>query len=141
MLVSGSYVASDIWDKKQQSKEKIGFARDVLGYRWRMSQAEESGRFYTVQTALRGFSDVMQSQFSTALNDSIYCVESPDGILPSGKNGVTIMQYADNNMGAGVASQFDGYRSLVVGFPIETIVDAKQREELIKRAMEYLCEK
>lgn len=140
MLVSGSYVASDIWDKKAASESKKNFARDVLGYRWRMSQAEATGNFYTVATSLMGFDKCEDMHFSSELNSKTYCVESPDGILPSGKNGTTVAKYADNNMGAAVASEFDNYRSIVFGFPLETIESASARQTLIGNALRFLCE-
>ena len=140
ILVSGSYVASDIWDKKKVSEKKKDFARDVLGYRWRMSQAEATGKFYTLATSLNGFEKSEDMHFSSELNSRVYCVESPDGILPSGKNGYTVVKYSDNNMGAAVASKFDGYRSLVFGFPLETIEDVPARQSLIGKAMKFLCE-
>jgi len=138
MLVSGAFVASDIWDKKQASAEKKHFATDVLGYRWRMSQAEATGGFCMVPTALNGFTKAKNSSFCATLNDSVYCVESPDGILPSGKNGTTVIKYADNNMGAAVAAKMKGYKTVVVGFPIETIENEADRTLIMKSSLEYL---
>ncbi|MGM9803545.1 MAG: xanthan lyase [Muribaculaceae bacterium] len=140
VLVSGSYVASDIWDVKPVSQAKQQFARDVLGYRWRMGQAEASGQFYTVATALPGFAEVRNGNFASQLNDSVYCVESPDGILPSSKNGTTIVKYYDNNMGAGVASDMGNYRSVVLGFPFETIASDDVRRMLMNSIVDYLMQ-
>ncbi|MGN0214632.1 MAG: xanthan lyase [Muribaculaceae bacterium] len=141
VFVSGSYVASDIWDKKQADERRITFARNVLGYRWRMSQAEASGRFYTVPAGDNGFAEMLKSQFATQPNVNTYCVESPDGILPSSKQGITVIKYADNNMGAAVATRFDNYRCVVMGFPFESIEGADHRHRLMFDVVKYLCDK
>ncbi|MGM9812060.1 MAG: xanthan lyase [Muribaculaceae bacterium] len=141
MFVTGAYVASDVWDKKEADERRKSFARNVLGYRWRMSQAEASGRFYTLPTELNGFGEALHSQFSTTLNEAKYCAESPDGILPSSKKGVTAMKYADNNMGAAVATNFGNYKSVVVGFPFECIVDEAVRHKIMASVLNYLCDK
>ena len=141
VLLSGSYVASDIWDKTQRSDAEMKFAREVLGYRWRMSQAEASGRFYTTETALPTMKRGIEGQFATIPNADVYSVESPDGILPSGKNGTTIIKYSDNNMSAAVAADLGTYRSVVMGFPFEVIDSAPQRADLMKRILIYLTDK
>ena len=71
----------------------------------------------------------------------MYSVESPDGILPSGKNGITILKYTDNNMSAAVASDMGTYRSVVAGFPLETVEDATVRNLLMKNVLNYLTER
>ena len=141
VLVTGSYVASDVWDKKSADERRKLFARNVLGYRWRMSQAEASGRFYTLPTELNGFGEALHSQFCTTLSEAKYCVESPDGILPSSKKGVTAMKYADNNMGAAVATNFGNYKCVVVGFPFECIADEAVRDKIMACVLTYLCNK
>ena len=138
VLVSGSYVASDIWDRPERNQVETDFARNVLGYRWRMSQAEASGRFYSTETAIPAFKRGTESRFATEPNARMYSVESPDGILPSGKNGITVLKYTDNNMSAAVASDMGTYRSVVVGFPFETIEDAAVRNLLMKNVLNYL---
>lgn len=138
VFVTGSYLASDVWDKKHVDERRKSFARNVLGYRWRMSQAEASGRFYTLPSELNGFGKALGSQFSSTLNSRRYCVESPDGILPSSKKGVTVMKYADNNMGAAVATDFGNYRSVVVGFPFECIDDEAVRDKIMFDVLNYL---
>ena len=104
-----------------------------------MSQAEASGRFYTLPSELNGFGKALGSQFSSTLNSRRYCVESPDGILPSSKKGVTVMKYADNNMSAAVATDFGNYRSVVVGFPFECIDDDAVRDKIMFDVLNYLC--
>ena len=141
VLVSGSYVASDIWDRIERNEAETDFARKVLGYRWRMSQAEASGSFYSTETAIPAFKRGIDSRFATSPNARIYSVESPDGILPSGKNGITILKYTDNNMSAAVASDMGTYRSVVAGFPLETVEDATVRNLLMKNVLNYLTER
>lgn len=51
ILVSGAHIGTDIWDKvypvstdSTARAEAIGFARDVLGYRWRTNHASRTGK-------------------------------------------------------------------------------------------------
>ena len=92
-------------------------------------------------TELNGFGEALHSQFCTTLSEAKYCVESPDGILPSSKKGVTAMKYADNNMGAAVATNFGNYKCVVVGFPFECIADEVVRDKIMACVLTYLCNK
>ena len=106
-----------------------------------MSQAEASGSFYSTETAIPAFKRGIDSRFATSPNARIYSVESPDGILPSGKNGITILKYTDNNMSAAVVTDMGTYRSVVAGFPLETVEDATVRNLLMKNVLNYLTER
>ena len=72
------------------------------------------------------------------LNDKQYAVESPDAIRASDSRGFTWMRYGENGLPAAIASQRDGYRTVVVGFPLETVTTVQERTSLMSRIMEYL---
>jgi hypothetical protein len=51
------------------------------------------------------------------------------------------VQYADNNMAAGVACEMQGYRTVVIGFPIESLKCGESQKTLMKSALNYLMNK
>ena len=76
--------------------------------------------------------------FVSKLNDKIYAVESPDAIRASDDNGFTWMRYGENGLPAAIASNRGGYRTVVMGFPLETVTTVQERTSLMSRIMDYL---
>ena len=70
-------------------------------------------------------------------NGDVYCVESPDAIIPAGGNATTIMRYNENNLPAGVAADMGRYKTCIIGFPFETIKSAQSREVLMKGILDF----
>ncbi|RME19344.1 MAG: hypothetical protein D6806_18470, partial [Deltaproteobacteria bacterium] len=65
----------------------------------------------------------------------IYPVEYPDVFSENG--GTVVLQYPDGT-GAAVAFERNPGRSIIVGFPAETITDAGKRRELMDMALSWL---
>ena len=142
MFVSGSYVATDIWDNPASGCGDIekSFATDVLGYQWRTGQASTTGDVRSVPSIHRSL-DIGGGQwhFSSELNQTTYCVESPDGIIPADtKRGGVIMRYSENNIPAGVAVSMKGHNSVVLGFPFEAIESQDGRNLLMSHILKFL---
>lgn len=142
IFVSGAFVATDLWDNPNSSKEVAEadqkFATTVLGYHWRVGQASCTGQAYEVQSRFKAF-DGGEFDFSNTLNNSIYAVESPDSFYPADNDrGATIMRYTENNLIAGTAFSADNYRTVVIGFPFETIKGAGSRNALMKQVLDFL---
>ncbi|MCK5737734.1 hypothetical protein KAH55_01075, partial [bacterium] len=79
----------------------------------------------------------LKIRFSAALNDTIYQVESPDGLVPADDDFQTIMRYAENNISAAIAGR--GTANIVIlGFPFETILDAEVRDTLMLHILGFL---
>ena len=78
--------------------------------------------------------------FSTKLNDKIYAVESPDALVPADKNAFTIFRYSDNNISAGVAYKGE-YKTVCLGFPIETLASQCQIEKMMGEVLNFFNEK
>jgi carbamoylphosphate synthase large subunit len=78
----------------------------------------------------------LKLHFNTELNDSIYAVEAPDAILPV-KDSKTILRYSENQFSAGTAFK-DKYGVVVLGFPFETILGEKDRDQLMHGILNYL---
>lgn len=141
IFVSGAFVATDLWDNKFSSKETAEadqkFATGVLGYHWRVGQATVEGKAYEVQTRFPQFTGGTYD-FSSQPNEECYAVESPDSFYPADdKKGTTFMRYTENNLIAGIAHDGGNYRTVVIGFPFETITTSQQRDSLMKQVLSF----
>lgn len=143
IFVSGSYIASDLWDNALSSPEVKAtdqrFAADILGYKWRVGQASVTGEAYQVPTRFQSFGKG-EYEFSNTLNADCYAVESPDSFYPSDNTvGATFMRYSENNLIAGTALD-DGSRKVVaIGFPFETIKSREGRSHLMSQVLAFFA--
>ncbi len=145
IFVSGAYVATDIWDNPfsdpATSEADKKFAKEVLGYCWRVGQASVTGEAYQVPTRFKAFTGGDYT-FYNELNADCYAIESPDSFYPAdSKTGSTFMRYTENNLIAGTAGRFDNYRTVVIGFPFETIVSRDKRNSLMKQILNFFDKK
>ena len=140
VLVSGAYVATDIWDRDSVNADEARFAQQVLGYTYLKGQAAVDGDVYTVPSKFTAIESGRELSFVQKLNDKIYAVESPDAITASDAGGATIMRYTESNIPAAIASQRSGYRTVVMGFPIEVVDNEAQRDMLIGNALKFFNE-
>ncbi len=140
LLVSGAYVGSDLWEpvyafdidstlNAQYFEPGKRFAQEVLHYRWMTNSAAVTGEVKGVQNPL-GISGKGRYIYLTALNDRCYAVEAPDGLNPVGDGAYTVFRYAENNISAGVAFE-GGYKTVILGFPVETLETQEQIDCLI----------
>lgn len=141
VLMTGAYVGSDIWDKDSPIQNEISFAKNVMGYTWVDGRATLLGEVYSVPTTLKMSDGMSNLQFYNTLNSDFYAVESPDAIKASDDKGATILRYKENNIPAGIASNRYGYKTVVVGFPFETIKSESERNEFMGRVMEFFNNK
>ena len=141
-FVSGAFVATDLWDNPNSSEEVAKadqeFATQVLGYHWRVGQASVTGEAYEVQSRFKAFNGG-DYDFANTLGPDCYVVESPDSFYPADdKKGATILRYTENNLIAGTAFENDAYRTVVIGFPFETIKTDSARTHLMKQVLDFL---
>ena len=140
ILVSGAYVGSDLWEpvfdididsamKADYIEPGQKFVQEVLHYRWMTNNASVTGIVKGEQNPL-GLDYRNKLIFNTELNDKVYCVEAPDGINPVGTGAYTVYRYAENNISAGVAFK-GGYKTVILGFPVETLETQEQVDCLI----------
>mgnify|MGYP004445592089 CR=1 FL=1 len=140
VFASGAFIATDIWDPitRKPVEEEKEFAKKVLGYEWRVGQASQTGEAKVVQSKYSEFGAKDTAyNFSNELNAEMYCVESPDAVIPADKKGFTIMRYSENNIAAAVASEREGYRTVIAGFPFETIKSDVQRNTLMNSILNF----
>ena len=144
-FISGAFVATDLWDNihSDETAAKVDqkFATDILGYHWRVGQASVTGEAYEVPCRFREFTGGIY-EFNAELNDKCYIVESPDSFYPADdKIACTMMRYGENNLIGGIAADFSSYRTVVIGFPFETINSESAREQLITQILDFFSNK
>ncbi len=79
-------------------------------------------------------------EFNTGQTGEVYGAEAPDAIVPADKFSVTAFRYTENNTSAGVIHRGKN-RTLVLGFPFETIKSETDRNRLMKQTLEFLINK
>lgn len=144
MLVSGSYIATDIWDRVYPVQadstftvESKNFAQKVLGYRWGADFGSRKGIARPV--ASKVFPALASGKYAiyNEMNEQSYCVEAPDGLVPASKKGAIIMRYSDTNTPAGICHQGDTYRTVCFGFPLEILKEEENLNSLITATLQY----
>ncbi len=132
LFISGAYVGTDLELCGDSLAGK--FAADVLHFSPMTNHASKSGGIYPVNDARKYFP--LEISFVQQYHPEIYKVESPGAIEPKGENAKVLFRYRGDNKTAGVC--YDGsYRTIVLGFPFETITTDKQRDELIGQILKY----
>lgn len=145
ILTSGAYIATDIWDQVYPvhtdstfREESKAFAREVLGYRWVRNHGSKVGTVRYVKSTRFESRKGKAFGFHNEINEKCYCVESPDGITPvSARTGSTFLRYSDTDISAGVCYEGQGYRAVSIGFPIETLKDEKNIDNIIKTTLDF----
>lgn len=144
VLVSGAYIGTDVWSQiytfdidKEAQKAAQRFASDVLGYKWIRGYAGRSGEVAYAANEFMSGSDGKAGSFYNEINPEHYCVETPDGIAPAGKSGKVMMKYADTGISAAVCHQGKGYRTVCIGFPIETFKQDESLDKIISTTLEF----
>ena len=147
VLVSGAYIATDIWDgiypvEKDSTfrASSVKFAEDVLGYTYVTGFGSSTGEVLAVpcRKGLECPANGSRMAFNNSPGERLYSVEAPDGIVPSSEAGATFLRYADTRISAGVCSDFGTYRTVCIGFPVEILLDDSHIDMIIKSSIEYL---
>ena len=136
IFVSGAFVGTDLWDNRLATADEADkkFAMEVLKYKWRVGQAATMGKVKSVASPFPALSG--NYTYHNELNADSYVVESPDAIEPATKDAHTVMRYSENNLSAGVAYQGD-YKTVVLGFPFESIRTDSEREALMNAVLTF----
>ena len=135
LMVTGSYLLTDMWTSPVATDADRKFATDVLHASFGGAMATRRGDVKGVSQTL--FKSGFELKFNTELNDKIYCVESPEVVRAAGKNAYTAMRYRASNQPAAII--YSGkYRTFVAGFPFETILDAKERDQMMQGVLGFL---
>ncbi len=144
VLISGANIATDVWDGiypvRTDKTFKTGskkFAREVLGYKWVRNQAGRSGDAVYVKNPQIGTGKKGKVSYHNEINEECYCVESPDGIAPASDKGSTFLKYEDTGISAGVCHEGKGYRTVCLGFPVETLKEEDDINKIISITLDF----
>jgi len=136
VFMSGSYVGTDLWFSGDSSAMR--FAADYLHFKPMTGHAVKEGKVYPADIATPWFNGA--TEFNTAQTGEVYGAEAPDAIVPADKYSITAFRYTENNTSAGVLHNGKN-RTLVLGFPFETIKSETDRNRIMKQALEFLLAK
>jgi hypothetical protein len=129
IIMSGAYVGTGLI--AEESKEAVGFAAEVLHFKWRTGHASTKGIVNGTASSFGG-----SFCFNTVADAGIYAVEAPDGIEPADKLSETVFRYGDSNISAAVAYR-QSYGVVTLGFPVETVVGSDDRDRLMRQILDY----
>ena len=128
LLCSGSYVGADmISELKDES-----FTAQVLHYRWEGPLPSHT------DSQIRGMRS--KANIRRAANNEGYGVTKPDVLSPVGI-GQRMFTYTDSGLSAGVGFKDRTCATLTLGFPFESVIQAKERDRIMKAALNYLTDK
>ncbi len=132
VFASGAYIGSDHILNGDTIAQ--AFANKVLHFKWRTSHAVKNGGVYHTDYSNNAFNG--RWIFNTGYHPEMYKVEAPDAIEAHGDGAITAFRYQENNASAGTA--FSGnYKTVVLGFPFETIIDVKEQSHLMGQILKY----
>lgn len=133
LVISGAYIGTDMVENNDSAA--IRFAADVLHFIWRSNHASAKGGVIATDHGASVFPSKIK--FNTEFGPGIYRVESPDAIEPVGNGAFSICRYESGSTNAGVAYR-GTYKTVALGFPFETIISEEDRNEVMKRILEFL---
>lgn len=146
MLISGSYNGSDM-----QTEEEQTFMNDILnvnyeptGTRFIVQDINPEDSTITERDSIVFTTDSvaglgMEFNYYSQLNDRHYATTHPEILNPAGSKAFTAMQYT-SGASAAVAYKSSSYRTFVMGFPLECIIDEKTRNGIMLGILKFLTE-
>lgn len=137
LMLTGSYLASDVWMRDSIcDDEEIQFVEKKLKYTYDGREVNTDGKLSNFFCMRKEFQN--SYQYSTSLNSDIYSVLSPDAIKPI--NGATeILNFSDNRISA---IAFNGkYRLYVSTIPFETILTSEARDTYMSELISFFNSK
>lgn len=143
LFASGSYIGTDLFDNPHSLGETATadrrFAHLVLGIEWRQAQSATTGQVKEVKSKYTEFHPGFTFTFNQELNADCYAVESPESFAAADPScGAAIFRYAENDYIAGVAYDPGSHRTVILGFPFETIHSSEARDSVMAQVMNFL---
>ncbi len=133
IFVSGSYIASDLFEGSLVNKQDISFAHNVLKFTLDADHAAKTGRAYSVDEPF--LSKYFSLRFNQKISSKVYDVWAPDAVKNFGGSKV-ILRYNENQYPAGIAYK-KKYGVVAIGFPFETLTTITARDELMKAILDF----
>lgn len=146
ILISGSYTGSDM-----QTEEEQAFLSDILKLSYEPtgstaitreinpedSTVTERDSIVYTSPNVKGLG--LQFSYYNELNAQHYAATHPEILKPVGNYAFTAMQY-DTGTSAAVAYKSSTYRSFVMGFPLECIIDERTRTSVLLGILKFLTD-
>lgn len=133
LFISGSELAYDL----DYSRRAPGYLAETMKLRYVADKASTNVATGRAGTMFDGLATVAFGDAALYSNSGIYPVPYPD-VLGVEKDGVAVMYYGATDEVAAVRYEGRG-RVVALGFPFESIVEADQRAEVMRRAIEFLA--
>lgn len=134
ILVSGAYVASDMYDYSKEDNDN--FVSSLL----KVKSLDKdtiifSGVLYESQYS-NFLKKSRQFEYYHEPNTNMYSVEKPDLLESTDEDAFEICRYESNDYAAGIA--YKGvYKACTLGFPFETIKDGKTRNLIMSDILSF----
>lgn len=138
IIVSGAFVGTDLWDNPHASARDREWAQNTLRYKWRNNHGAVTGEVKAVASPFPSLHG--NWSYYNTLNSESYVVEYPDAVEPADQNAFTVFRYSENNLSAGVIYKGEQYGTAILGFPIEAIKGAENRNKLVKGLVDALTD-
>jgi hypothetical protein len=140
LLVSGAHVGTDLIHRPVPDSTTRAFARQILRYDFTANHASKSGVVSLMNRGRQSTPGALQPivRFNTEYSRDMYRVDAPDAIKPIGDSGRTWLRYTENEFSAGVVATGRNYRSMVLGFPFETVLGQEERRAFMKEILTQL---
>ena len=110
----------------------------MLGYRQISDHATRSASLMAQRNSSLRLNKICGDlDYYNFLNQDIYCAEQSDGIVPASKEASSILKYSDSEISAAICFNGKGYRTVCVGFPLETIKKEEGRMSLMSAVLSF----
>ncbi len=140
LLVSGAEVAWQLGRNSGPVAAERQFLQTVLHAALITDLDDDAGTDRVRPASGAGFDDLGEFQFGSAAGGR-YAVNFPDVLTPAGFGAQAALEYAGGRPGA-AAVAYDGSsgggRTLLFGFPVETVAPAVKRTVLLANGLEFL---
>lgn len=148
ILVSGANIGTDVWDRvypitpdSVYVTDTKDFIRKTFGFKRLTNYASRSGKVWIIRNRHINTSMLAGKLcFRTMPNENIYCVETPDGLVPATDKAYTFLRYTDTNISAGICYDSGRHKAVSLGFPIETVTSDFDIERILMTALAYFEE-
>lgn len=111
------------------------FAENILKYKYSNPHASSTGEVRLVRDP-----KAEHIFFHNEPNDHTFSAGMTEALIPADPQARTFLRYVGSNTSAGVAYCGSDYRSVVVGFPLETITSHEKMIELLCEVIDFLSE-
>ena len=140
LLVSGAEIAWHLGKASGPTAAERQFLASVLHAALRSDADDDAGTDRFRPTASGPFRRLSELRFGTEAGGR-YAVRFPDVLTPEGNGASTVLEYVGGRAGA-AAIAYDGTRgggrTVLLGFPFETLATTRDRTRLMADALDFL---